>query len=83
MNTTRIDMNTTRVDDLRQRKLAAAIAQRDKAVSRYEYVKEHFDEIYQLPIWTNDVQVHGNPDYRIDSDKFDAAIDAAMKECGK
>ena len=60
-----------------QRKLAIAIAQRDKAVSRYDYVKKHFDELYQLPVWTND----GNPDYRIDSDKFDAAIDAAMKEC--
>jgi hypothetical protein len=58
------------------RELAAAIAQRDEAVSRYDYVKKHFDEIYQLPIWTND----DNPDYRIDSDKFDAAIDAAMKE---
>jgi hypothetical protein len=62
-----------------ERELATAIAQRDKAVSRYAYAKKHFDELYQLPVWTND----GNPDYRIDSDKFDAAIDAALKECGK
>jgi hypothetical protein len=60
-----------------QRKLAIAIEQRDEAVSRYAYVKKHFDEIYQLPIWTND----GNLYYQINSDKFDDAIDAAMKEC--
>jgi hypothetical protein len=61
------------------RELATAIEQRDKAVSRYDYVKKHFDELYQSPIWTND----GNPDYRIDSDKFDLTIDVALKECGK
>ena len=55
-----------------QRKLAAAVRDAD----RYAYVKKHFDELYQSLIWVND----GNPDYRIDSDKFDASIDAAMKE---
>jgi len=61
--------------EILERELATAVRDAD----RYAYVKEHFDEIYQLPIWTND----GNPDYRIDSDKFDAVIDAAMKECEK
>jgi predicted nucleic acid-binding Zn-ribbon protein len=74
------------IDEERERaqregeRVIAARAQRDRAVrdaNRYAYAKKHFDELYQSPIWTND----GNPDYRIDSDKFDAAIDAGIKEC--
>jgi len=67
------------IQEILERELTKAIAQRDEAVrdaNRYSYVKEHFDELFHSSIWTND----GNPDYRIDSDKFDAAIDAAMKE---